>query len=171
MSDHTTKKSHLLTQEVAKRAVEFVLPAIQQLIETKVLKRGDLNIVIAIRPTYWDGDEIEWVRFEESIVYDYAHTDPSTWEFPFKEIAWHKCFQSWRSGMSTHEMQTRAPHLLEHGDTVYYGSVVQDGLIVACSGVQPYFDEMISAMVLAACRALCIQAREALGEGTGGFIR
>lgn len=168
---HTVNKSRLLKQDVAARAVEFALPAIRQLIENKVLKRGDLHIVIAIRPTYWDGDETELDRFQESIIYEHSLTDPSTWEFSFNKIARQKCLQSWRHGMSTHEMQTRAPHLLEYGDTVYSGSVVSDGLIVACSGVQPYFDEMISAWVLAACRALCIQGHETLGEGTGGFIQ
>ena len=77
---------------------------------------------------------------------------------------------SWRHGMSTHEIQTLAPHMLVTGDTVYYGSVISNGIVVACSGVQPYFDEMISAWVLAACKALCIEGREALEATQNGFI-
>jgi hypothetical protein len=38
-------------------------------------------------------------------------------------------------------------HLLFPGDTHYAGAVMRDGIIVAFSGVQEYFDVMISAMI------------------------
>ncbi len=167
---HSSHKSHLLTQEVAKRAVELVLPAVERLIESKALKRGDFHVVIALRPTYWSGNHTEEDLFKESIIYEYSHTDPKKWDHPYEKIARSKCLISWYTGKSTHEIQTAAPHLLRHGDTAYYGSAVRDEIVVSCSGVQPYFDEMISSWILAVCRALCIQAREALGDGTGGFI-
>ena len=46
-------------------------------------------------------------------------------------------------------MHDRAPHLLLVGDTVYGGSASYEGLIVAGSGVQDYFDEAISALIAA----------------------
>lgn len=39
------------------------------------------------------------------------------------------------------------PHLLFKGDTIYWGGVKRYGLVVTCSGVQPYIDKLISGMV------------------------
>ncbi|PIQ68706.1 MAG: hypothetical protein COV91_02745 [Candidatus Taylorbacteria bacterium CG11_big_fil_rev_8_21_14_0_20_46_11] len=39
------------------------------------------------------------------------------------------------------------PHLLFSGDTVYWGGVKRHGIVVACSGVQPWFDKMFSGMI------------------------
>ena len=39
------------------------------------------------------------------------------------------------------------PHLLFLGDTPYWGGVKREGIVVACSGVQPHFDRMIAGMV------------------------
>lgn len=162
--------SHLLTREVAQQAVEFVLPAVMRLIEGKTFKRGDLHIVIAkvglipnsMAFTLW---------CEEGILYEHSIGDRGAWYLDFGHIARSKCYLSWRHGMSTQMLQARAPYLLELGDTVYYGSAVSDELVVACSGVQPYFDQMISSWVLEACRALCIQGREALESNhQEGFI-
>ncbi len=160
--------SHIFTEKVARRAVEFTLPSVQQLIGANILKRGDLHIVIA-QPLVPDNvKESFW--YETGILYEHSLGDPKTWECDFKAIARSKCYLSWRYQMPTQMLQTRAPHLLNHDSTVYHGSAVSDGLVVACSGVQAYFDQMVSGWVLEACRALCIQGREALGEGCDGFV-
>lgn len=39
------------------------------------------------------------------------------------------------------------PHLLFQGDTVYWGGVKRYGIVVACSGIQPYIDKLIAGMV------------------------
>lgn len=39
------------------------------------------------------------------------------------------------------------PHLLFKGDTIYWGGVKRLGIVVACSGIQPYIDKLISGMV------------------------
>lgn len=160
--------SRLLTAEVAQKAVEFLLPAIKQLMDSSVFKRDDLHIVIA-KPLFPDNrDEVDW--HESGILYEYSMGDREKWEYQFQAIARAKCYMSWRTGMSTQMLQVRAPHLLQKCDTVFYGSAVSDGLVVACSGVQPFYDQMISHWVLEACRALCIQGRETFGEGDQGFI-
>lgn len=162
--------SHLLTQEVARQAVGFVLPALQPLIEGGTFKCGDLHIVIA-NPSVAAGSMTESQWYEGGILYEHSVGERSAWQFPFDKIARSKCHLSWRYVMPTQVLQALAPHLLNAGDTVYYGSAVRDGLVVACSGVQPFYDQMVSAWVLEACRALCIQGREAL-ESThrDGFI-
>lgn len=164
MSDDP-KGTHFLTEKTAKQAVEFILPSIHNLIEKRVLPRKDFHIVIAMRPTHW----YERMKFAEHIVYQYSSTDRSTWEHPYDEYAIGKCLQSWRHGKSTREIQTLSPHLLMKGDVFYYGSVVDDEIVGACSGFEEHQDEMISSWVVASCKMLCTAARENLKEG-GGFI-
>lgn len=41
------------------------------------------------------------------------------------------------------------PALLQGGDTTLYGSVYKDGIVVACSGVQPDADEGFAGVILA----------------------
>jgi hypothetical protein len=45
------------------------------------------------------------------------------------------------------------PHLLQSGDTTLWGSAVIDGIVVATSGAQPWYDEAFSALVALAFRA------------------
>ncbi|MEQ1849465.1 MAG: hypothetical protein ABL890_02655 [Candidatus Peribacteraceae bacterium] len=145
--------SYLLTKAIASAAIDFVLPSVRKLAEGKVLKRNQFHIVVASRGFSPD--------FEASILAEHSE-NRSAWEFPFGEIARQKCKMSWTSGLSTREIHQLHPQLLLAGDTVYYGSVVCPGNVVACSGVEAYFDEMISTWVQAACNALCHRGREAL---------
>ena len=52
------------------------------------------------------------------------------------------------------------PHLLFPGYTPYWGGVKRDGIVVACSGVQPWFDRMISGIVADTIIALAHDAYE-----------
>ena len=160
----------IFTREIAERAVHFVLPSIKKLMELGLLKRTHLHVVVS------DMVHRSVIATEEDwnsscILYEYSMGDRSAWELPFDKIARSKCYLSWRYGLPTQVLQTRCPHFLAEGDTIYYGSAARDGLAVACSGVQPYFDGMISEWVLEAMRALCIERREELEKAhKKGFI-
>lgn len=45
------------------------------------------------------------------------------------------------------------PHLMYSGDCPYWGGVKRDGIVVSCSGVEPWFDRMIASMVADLCIA------------------
>ena len=59
------------------------------------------------------------------------------------------------TGLPSRQVQQESPHLYRHGDTKWGGSVVRNGLIVAFSGVQAVFDEMIAGWMADAIIALC----------------
>ena len=50
------------------------------------------------------------------------------------------------------------PHLLFTGETPYWGGVKRRGIVVTCSGVQPWFDKMVSGMIADAMVALAYDA-------------
>ena len=83
---------------------------------------------------------------------------------------------SWAHGMDSRRLQTLAPHLLREGDSLLWGSVWLDGIVVAASGAFPQFDEVYAGTVAYWLRALAKDAREtdngrlfleAAPEGTG----
>ncbi len=157
-----TPVSYLLTKEIAKRAIDMVRPAILAAVEGKILKRGDLHIVVM------DPVKGPWnVEHEdEAILHEESFGDVAKWASPYGEIARAKAIESWRTGFPTHVIRETMPYLLyandDYSDTVYWGSAVLQGLTVGVSGVQSWFDEWVAYMVAAACRALCIEAMQKL---------
>lgn len=57
--------------------------------------------------------------------------------------------------MVARNVQKDASWLYEEGDTRYVGGVIENGLVVAASGLQDYLDEMISWMVVSVIQGLC----------------
>jgi hypothetical protein len=73
----------------------------------------------------------------------------------FRTYAKAKAELSWKTGLSSRKVQQDAPHLYEGSSIKWGGSVIENGLIVAYSGVQPVFDEAIAATMLRWTIALC----------------
>jgi hypothetical protein len=75
------------------------------------------------------------------------------------KIARTKAFTSYLTGLPSHQVQQAMPSLYVPGMTKWGGSAVAGvgpmRLIVAFSGVQWYYDQMISEMMISAIQALC----------------
>ncbi|MFZ2484670.1 MAG: hypothetical protein WAW81_01880 [Minisyncoccia bacterium] len=82
------------------------------------------------------------------VLLEHSFGPRSEWPWKFDEIARSKALQLW------HDRLDVMPHLLSPGDTPFWGGVKRHGIVVACSGVQPWFDKMISGMVADTCVAL-----------------
>ena len=67
------------------------------------------------------------------------------WTHKFDDIARCKALQLWHE--RNDDRTDCRPLLLFPGDTPFWGGVKRHGIVVACSGVQPWFDKMISGMV------------------------
>jgi hypothetical protein len=71
------------------------------------------------------------------------------------DIATRKGIVSLRTGLPSSMVQTQYPYLYKEGDTKWGGSTVMPGgVVVAFSGVQAVFDEMIAEWMASAIRAL-----------------
>jgi hypothetical protein len=60
-----------------------------------------------------------------------------------------------RTGADTSRLRDHSPHLYAPGDISYPGGIVREGLVVAYSGVQGEYDEMIAEWFVSAVRAIC----------------
>lgn len=104
------------------------------------------------------------------ILVEYSYGDRETWKTKYDEIARSKAKQLWeeRNDGRTDVM----PHLLMTGDARYWGGVKREGIVVACSGVQPYIDRMIAGVIadlIIGC-AYYLYTRSSEVEGDQDFI-
>ncbi|MBI4175509.1 hypothetical protein HY523_02735 [Candidatus Berkelbacteria bacterium] len=146
--------SFLLTPERTQEAIQLIRPAINVAMERKVFKRKHLHVVI-LDPAVPYGSEIHL-----PILCEEQWGDPRDWEHDYQKIAHDKAFLSWKHRLSTEQLQLMAPYLCEGHDTLYWGSVCDEGIVVAASGLQQWFDQMVARIIAAACKALCREALE-----------
>jgi len=135
--------------EIAAQAVEVVKPSIQELF--KRTNRQELHIVIVdprIKP--WEAD------FKDAILYQESILNKDTFELPFDEMARNKAEQAWRESQANVITQTLHPASLRQGDVPFYGSFVYGNVVVACSGVEQWFDMLIAGWIALAFEQLIV---------------
>jgi len=138
-----------LTAEIAEKAVAAALEvAMGDGYSTlrQCLKCLQCHIVVLV-PAMEDAREANYPDRPNYPVQPYALYQQSVgkkekWEHPYDEIAMCKGLQLWTD--RNDDRTALIPHLLFSGDTPYWGGVKRRGIVVACSGVQPWFDKMIS---------------------------
>ncbi len=139
-----------LTVEIAKTAVDAMLRATMCNPEIlKLLKRRDCHIVILVPSTEdaRDADFPDWPNYElkPHCLYEHSVGDKKEWKFNFDDIARCKALQLWQG--RNDDRSDVIPHLLFAGDAPFWGGVKRQGIVVTCSGVQPWFDKMIAGMI------------------------
>jgi hypothetical protein len=142
--------SDILTAELVGRALATIRPAIEATLRDDVTDRRALALVVtttdAIRP--WGRDAA--MDFESGCLLVTSIGDLSASPYPNMEIALKKAEMSARTGLATAQMP---PQHLRSGDTIYWGSAVLNGIVVACAGLEPRHDEMFSYWLAATIQA------------------
>ena len=138
--------------EIAKQAIELVKPSIEALFEHTV--RKELHIVVVdprVKP--WEAS------FDDAILYEYTIRNSDVWQAPYDEFARNKARQAWREQQPNSVIQQLHPSSLRSEDVPFYGSFVYGNVVVGCSGVQQWFDVLISGWVALAFEQLAIADR------------
>lgn len=136
-------------QQIALDAIDLVTPSIKLLFERT--NRKELHIVVMnpqIKP--WEGS------FEEAILCEKSLGDPHKWTTPFDELARKKAQQAWRDSMSNIHHQTLHPSSIREGELLFFGSFVYGNVVVACSGVQQWYDMLVSGWIAVAIEQLAM---------------
>lgn len=150
-----------LTAQVAQRAVESVFELVfNNPTLNALLRRKECHVVILVPSMIADraAGYPNWpnYRTEPFCLYERSLGDETEWPHPFKDIAQCKALQLWQE--RNDDRTDCIAHLLFPGDTPFWGGVYRHGIVVTCSGVQPYFDKMISGMIADMCIALAYDA-------------
>jgi len=159
------------TQDLKQHAFEamrFVSPIASELI--RLHDKKGLHIVVA-DPRVKAGamDLQQWIG-TGGILLEHSIGERKEWHKNYQDIARAKTFLSAREGLSTREIQTLRPYLLEPGDTTYFGSAHRHGVTVGTSGHFPTIDEMISEVVLDVFRGLHLQSWKEPSVDKDGFL-
>lgn len=125
----------------AKSAVRICLPSIEALLKN-FGTRQTIHIVV-MDPTKhpWDS------TFKDAIVYEHTVGERKDWQRDYQAIARGKAKQAWQQGQPNILSRMLGAATLEAGDTVYWGSFVWYGVVVAASGIQPWFDMLVSSWI------------------------
>jgi hypothetical protein len=146
-------RSHFADVEAAREALQMALPMIEpQMRNPDVVGSGFLCIVI-VDPALQPGS----VPFDEAILLEYAIGDRSKWDADYAAFARAKAKASWEQGLDGHALQALQPHRLAEGDTLLWGAVNLDGIVVGVSGAFPYYDEAFATAVAGCLRAVAKQ--------------
>ena len=138
----------ILTPGLVQEAYEMVYPLIEATLANRA-KRQHLAIVVTATSAILETDTNK--SFQENCLFTASIGEEKKWEYEYDVIALSKAEKSARTGKGSAEL---APHYLIDGDTIYWGSVVLDDIVVACSGVEPYYDELFSMWIASAIKAL-----------------
>lgn len=136
----------LWNEMVVLKAFELVRPVFDRLVEMGLTGgRKTLCVVVLNAP---ENDRV----FAQVV---WGEDDASSWPVPYDDFAREKAKVTARTGMVGRTLQREAPWLYKMHDSLYAGGIIENGLVVAASGLQDYWDEAISWMVLDAIQALC----------------
>ena len=143
--------SHFATVDLAREALRMALLMIEPAVrDTLVSGCGFLHIVV-MDPALGPRD----VPFEEAILLEHPIGDREKWDADYAVYARAKAGLCWRHGMDGAVLQATRPHLLRQGETLLWGGVNLDGIVVGVSGAFPWFDEAFATAIAANLRALC----------------
>ena len=102
--------------------------------------------------------------FDESVLAEFSFGRPrAEWDFEYAGAAREKARLSWLHRCDSHIVQQQ-PHRLRRHQSLLWGGVCLDGIVVAASGAVPQYDEAISSMLAALIRAEASLYAEVLRE-------
>ena len=138
----------ILNEALARRAFEKVRPALELMMREAMPDRLGCAVVVAATDAV--GPPAGQAPFRARCHLVASIGDLSRSPYPNMDIALKKAEMSARTGLPTAAL---APHHLQAGDTVYSGSAVIEGIVVACAGLEPRDDEMFSYWIASAVKA------------------
>ena len=157
--------SHFIDHAAAQAAVQYSLPSISAAMENREVGESGFLYIVVMDP----GRPPHLASFEEAILYEHAVGDRKRWDADYAGFARAKARVAWKAGMGSHAVQELYPHLLGEGDTVLWGSVWLDGIVIGVSGCHPWYDEAIAGTVAMWLRALA-KARAHAARRDGLFL-
>lgn len=151
MTERLTTPKYL-TEQLARNAVDAVLDATVRNEKMRYFfKSPGCHIAVLIPCRASVTTERPHVRVPDAsadpfFLCEHSEGKRPTWHHAYDKIARNKAEQLWR-GRNTDGNTASVPHLLFPGDTPFWGGVKRHGIVVACSGYDPWLDQMISGMI------------------------
>jgi hypothetical protein len=153
----TSSGSYFIDRNAAKKAIGMSLPLIHEAMKLKEVGESGFLYIVVMDPLRTPATS----SFEEAVLYEHAVGDREKWDADYAGFARAKAQVAWRTGLDGHVVQELKPHLLITRDTVLWGSIAMDGIVVGVSGANPWYDEAFAGTV-----AMCLRAAAKAGIAT-----
>lgn len=149
--------SYFIDRDAAQKAVSLSMPMINAAMESREAGESGFLYIVIMKPGFTSASG----AFSDAILYEHAVGDQTKWDADYGHFARAKAKLAWRTGIDAYLVQQMKPQLLAPGDTVLWGSIVLDGIVVGVSGADPWFDEAFAGTIAMCLRAL---AKKGLAE-------
>ena len=136
-----------LAEQVVKHVLRGFRPDAELHLAIPGLETCHIVVLVPAMKDDRASDYADWPNYQlqPHCIYEHSEGDKATWSHKFDDIARCKALQLWHD--RNDDRTDCMPHLLFPGDTPYWGGVKRHGIVVTCSGVDPWFDKMISGMI------------------------
>ena len=149
----------IICTELVQQAFKMASPHIAQMLKDHA-NQTDMAVVISATEVINRHNPDKSFKHNCYLVTGFG--DQAKWKLDYEAMALSKAEKSVRTGKSSVNIEA---HYLREGDTPYWGSVVLDDIVVACSGVESHYDEMFSMWIASTIKALCKQRVSQLPQG------
>ena len=144
--------SHFVDHDAARAAVALALPSIEKLLQCPGVSACHVLHLVVLDPGRPHGS----CPFDEAVLYEHSVGPRAHWDADYAQFARDKARLCWRHRMGGRQLVLMEPHRLAHDDSLLWGGVWLDGLVVAASGALSSWDEACSLMVAAHLRAIAL---------------
>ena len=141
----------------ARRAIELALPMIEPTLSDATICGSGFLCIVVLDPGRAPGE----CAFEDAILAEHGLGERARWDADYAALARAKARLAWFSGQDGHLVQTTQAHSLRAGDSLLWGGVCLDGIVVGVSGAHPCFDEAFATAIAANLRAIAKQRHAA----------
>lgn len=149
-------------REAARLAIARALPSIEPMLKDPDVSGAGVLVVVVMDPALGPAD----AGFDDAVLVEHAIGDRARWDADYAAFARAKAHASWRHGSDGHRLQATQPHRLRGGDSLLWGGVRLDGIVVAASGAHPWYDEAFALAIAGHLRAIA-KARHDAARAAG----
>lgn len=158
-----TNRSRFADLDAARHAVAVTLPGIEAALRDPAISGLGVLHLVLLDP----GACFPHCGFEEAVLHEHSVGDRACWDVDYAAFARGKARLSWQYAMDSRRLQWLEPHRLCERDSLLWGGVWLDGIVVAASGALPAWDEAFAFMVASSLRAIAFNRAQAAREAEG----
>jgi len=158
--------SHFADRTAAEQAVRMALPMIEQAMQDERVSGSGCLAIVVMDPALGPADGVD---FDDALLVEHALGDRTRWDADYAGFARAKARLAWTNALDSHRVQNARAHALREGDSLLWGSVCLDGIVVGVSGAHPQWDEAFATAIAANLRAIAKQ-RHAGAAAAGKLV-
>ena len=148
--------SHFANAAAARQAIDMALPMIEPAMRDPSVCGSGFLVIVVLDPGIAPGQ----ASFDDAVLIEHCIGERSRWDADYAGFARAKARLAWTHGVDSCTVQSTRAHALREGDSLLWGSVCLDGIVVGVSGAEAWWDEAFATAVAANLRAIA-KARHA----------